>query len=188
MLREQYGSQSVLGRPSSPRMHGRVALLRAGLAAMAMPRPHACPRRPERIMVYREDGMVVLEERAEHWVTAVGWVSRGRRDELISRGDAAAGYRVRCAPAPARRSRGRGRRRRAWRRWGAAMWQSRHLRRPVASAGPATSSCFSCCPVAVTVSIDLEPIPEVLRCMRSGSTVRGRNDTGWPAGPRRDGL
>ena len=78
-------------------MHGRVALARDGLAAMAMPQPRACPRRPERIMVYREDGMVVLEEREEHWVTAVGWVSRGRRDELISRGYAAA--RTVCARA-----------------------------------------------------------------------------------------
>jgi hypothetical protein len=44
----------VVGRPSSPRMHGRVALARAGLAAMAMPPPLACPRRPERVVVYRE--------------------------------------------------------------------------------------------------------------------------------------
>ena len=51
-------------------MHGRVALARDGLAAMAMPRPRACPRRPERVVGYREDGMVMLEERAEHWAPA----------------------------------------------------------------------------------------------------------------------
>jgi len=57
-------------------MHGRVALVRDGLAAMAMamamamPRPRACPRRPERVVGYREDGMVMLEERAEHWAPA----------------------------------------------------------------------------------------------------------------------
>ena len=51
-------------------MHGRVALARDGLAAMAMPRPRACPRRPERVVGYREDGMVMLEERAENWAPA----------------------------------------------------------------------------------------------------------------------
>ena len=82
------------------------------------------------------------------------WVARGRRkDELIRRG--ARRRRVRCAATLAIRSRGRVKRRRAalgcgrgagalWlpllQPSGQSRWQSRHLRRPAANAGPSMTT------------------------------------------------